>query len=208
MVRDGSAIWFDPDTLASQGLGAAVTNWRASVGGSTASNSDTTQRPTLIRVNGRYALNFDGANDNLNYTDPLSVIPKAANTSVGYDISGFVAIQSQTAAGGFRSALSYWGDTPGTGVARGVKLGIRNTELTYTTYSLLDFYGPSNSVSPNSTTVLTLRDYYDSGAMAYRMQGYNLHVQDINQTGNNSRINMTVAPTAMRIYGYIKCLSN
>ncbi len=199
MVRDGSAIWFDPDTLASQGLGAAVTNWRASVGGSTASNSDTTQRPTLIRVNGRYALNFDGANDNLNYTDPLSVIPKAANASVGYDISGFVAIQSQTAAGGFRSALSYWGDTPGTGVARGVKLGIRNTELTYTTYSLLDFYGPSNSVSPNSTTVLTLRDYYDSGAMAYRMQGYNLNVQDINQTGNNSRINMTVAPTAMRI---------
>ena len=198
-VRPGSAIWFDPDNLAAQGLGAAVTGWQSSAGGSTASNTDASQRPTLIMVNGRYALNFDGTNDNLNYTDPLSIIPVAQSNTVGYDISGFVAIQSQTAFGGFRAALSYWGNTPGSGVARGVKLGILDSRLTYTTYSLLDFFGPSNSVSPNATSVLTLRDYYDSSASAYRMQGYNLNVQDINQTGDNSRVNMTVAPTALRI---------
>lgn len=199
-VRDASTIWFDPDNLVSQGLGTAVTNWVSSAGGATAVNTDATKRPTLIMVNGRYALNFDGVDDHLNFLDSTGVIARGYNSSLrGSDISGFVLVQPQYGASGARGALSYFGNAPSGGGSRGLKLGLAGTQLLYTNYTVADYWGPANSVSPNSSTVLTLRTFYDSASSTFRMQGYNLNVQDINASGTSATANMQGSPTGMTI---------
>jgi hypothetical protein len=203
-----SAIWFDPNTLAASGIGQAVSNWGSSVGGSTASNptinaanalGGVATLPVLVRVNGQQTLLFNGSQA-LNYNDPLGIISRAnkanANGTSGMDITGFVAATPTNLTGGFQAALAFWnGSSTG---STGAKLGIGpDSALAYTNYAKWDFKGTINSVSLSNPTTLTLRSYYDAGA--YWFEGYNQNLLQLNQTGSLAQINMSLAPSRLRI---------
>ncbi len=197
-----SAIWFDPNTLDASGIGQSVMTWSSSVGGSTAglasiasgTATDAT-RPLLVRVNGQQTLLFNGSQA-LNYNDPLGILWNSGKAT-GMDVTGFVAATPTNLNGGFQAALAFWGSSTG---STGAKLGIGpSSALAYTNYGKWDFSGTANSVSLSNATTLTLRSYLSTDLNAYVFEGYNQNLLQLSTSGNYAQINMSAAPTRLRI---------
>ncbi|MEY2687021.1 MAG: hypothetical protein RL375_1219, partial [Pseudomonadota bacterium] len=141
-----TSIWFDPDTLALS-TGSQIATWNASVGGSVATQSSASRRPTLESgsVHGHNQLFFDGGGDFSNpaaantdflvFTDPNRI---TGTTRAERNVAMFVAgaAQSSTYGNALARSILNLGYFAGSGAAPDARAGVFSIGTVYNGNSL------------------------------------------------------------------------